>query len=70
MSVTVTTDVFCDGVEPSGMLCQQWISGEVVGPRSDATGARKTAKRAGWVRSTANGRDYCPTCHKRMTGKT
>jgi len=55
MSITVSSDVFCDG---DG--CSIWVEG-VTGPRSDAVNARKNAKRRyGWT-ITRNG-DFCPPC--------
>lgn len=57
MSITISTDVFCDGFED----CSQWIEG-TTGPRSDAKAARKNAKRYGWKR--VRGKDYCPDCQK------
>lgn len=60
MSITVTTDVFCEGTR-NGERCVQWIFG-TVGPRSAAGEARKNAKAAGWVRR--NGKDLCPDCKK------
>jgi hypothetical protein len=58
MSITVSTDVFCDGED-----CSLWIEG-VTGPRVNARDARATAKRCGWV--IGRGRDLCPACAKRL----
>ena len=54
MSLTISTDVFCDGED-----CGDWTPG-VTGPRTDARAARKEATRAGW-RITKRG-DLCPAC--------
>lgn len=61
MSITATTDVFCD-------ICNNWIFG-VTGPRSNARGARRHARENGWVRRRlSNGRriDVCPRCKKEI----
>lgn len=58
MSLTISTDVFCDGAG-----CSQWTHG-CTGPRTDAKAARKIAKREGW--GTAAGRDFCPACVAKM----
>lgn len=60
MSLTLTTDVFCDGIQANGEPCPQWTEG-VTGPHSDAKGARASARRAGW---TTGRKDYCPECQK------
>lgn len=52
MSITVTTDVFCDG-------CMAWIDG-VTGPSVDRPGARARVKQHGWTHT--KGKDYCPEC--------
>lgn len=57
MSITVTTDVFCDGEG-----CSQWTHG-ITGPRTAADEARKAARRAGWL-ITRRG-DFCPDCRDR-----
>lgn len=54
MSITVTTDVLCDGIG-----CSQWIHG-VTGPRTDARSARNNARRDGW--SVTSRGDLCPDC--------
>lgn len=56
MSITITTDVFCD-------ICSRWIHG-VVGPTSDARAARRVAKTNGWTRRLRNSKmiDVCPDC--------
>jgi hypothetical protein len=56
MSITVTTDVFCDGPD-----CLAWING-VSSTRTQAAAARKEARRYGWSRR--NGRDLCPECRQ------
>lgn len=61
MSITVTTDVFCDG-------CNNWTNG-TSGPRTDTKTARTNAHLEGWKRSRANGNDYCPDCYARLTGR-
>jgi len=57
VSITISTDVFCDGSDD----CSQWIEG-TTGPRSDAKAARENAKHYGWKR--VRGKDYCPACQK------
>lgn len=52
MSLTITTDVFCDAPD-----CLAWIGG-TTGARTDALGARRAAKMHGWVRR--NRKDLCP----------
>jgi len=52
VSLTITTDVFCD--EPG---CLQWTDGVVHG-RSDARSARHQARAVGW-RCDRTG-DWCP----------
>lgn len=54
MSITISTDVFCDGAD-----CSQWVEG-VTGPRTRAEDARKEAKRKGWWISRHG--DFCPEC--------
>lgn len=57
MSVTVTTDVFCDG-------CGVWIHG-CVGPRPEHRAARRVAKAHGWKYQRSSTRkmvDLCPRC--------
>ncbi len=57
MSLTISTDVFCDGPD-----CSDWAPG-VTGPRTDARGAREEAKRVGWqIRRHG---DFCPVCAAR-----
>ncbi len=58
MSITVTTDVFCDS-----KTCISWVFGttaEVVRKKE----ARRVAKMRGWERIKADGRltDVCPWC--------
>lgn len=55
MSITITTDVFCD---EEG--CGWWIFG-VVGKRTNASGARCNAGQQGWVHW--GGKDFCPAHH-------
>ncbi len=55
MSITVSSDVFCDGEG-----CSAWAEG-VTGPRVYPVKARKNAKkRFGWT-ITRKG-DFCPAC--------
>lgn len=54
MSLTISTDVFCDGPN-----CSQWVHG-VTGPRTDAVAARIQAKREGWAITRKT--DLCPDC--------
>lgn len=56
MTITVSTDVFCDGEG-----CQRWVQG-VTGRTSRSADARDRARKAGWV--CKPGRDLCPTCAK------
>lgn len=59
MSITVTTDVFCDG-------CPNWFDGGITGSRPDAVEARRVARlHGGYTRERgADGklRDLCPRC--------
>lgn len=55
MSITISTDVFCE--------CGQWIHG-TTGPKPFPKRARATARQAGWG-TVKRGRrmvDLCPTC--------
>lgn len=54
MSITITTDVFCDGEN-----CSAWVFG-CCGPRTNAEAARKNAKREGW--SITRKGEFCPEC--------
>ena len=58
MSITVTTDVFCD-------LCGDWHSG-VSGTKPQAKDARRSAKHFGWIykKDEVDGemQDICPKC--------
>ena len=54
MSITVSTDVFCDGED-----CGQWTNG-ATGVRIRARAARKKAARYGWL-ITRKG-DFCHLC--------
>lgn len=56
VSITVTTDVFCDGPD-----CADWVHG-TTGTRPNAAEARSNARRYGWKR--IDGKDYCPDCAK------
>lgn len=62
MSITVTTDVFCDYKD-----CERYCG--VSGKKLAARSARSEAKSQGWTRM--DGKDYCPT-HKptRVTALT
>lgn len=58
MSITVTTDVFCD-------VCNNWTDGcSSSANKIRRKSAREAAKRAGWKRIRVNGsmRDLCPGC--------
>ena len=63
MSLTVTTDVFCD--------CGDWTHG-TVGSRIDAKAARASAKRAGWICTRRDGKlvDVCPKCQGKEKAET
>lgn len=52
MSITITTDVFCDE-------CNDWVHG-TTGPRSATREARSVARANGW-KCDRDG-DLCPTC--------
>jgi hypothetical protein len=57
VSITITTDVFCDG-------CADWTHG-TTGPSPNAREARRAAKRCGWARVKGPGvemLDLCPEC--------
>lgn len=57
MSLTISTDVFCD-------RCSGWSTGfTVTGPRTNARKARKIAKAHGW-HIGRGGMDLCPDCVK------
>jgi len=66
MSVTITTDVFCD---VNGDQCAHWTNG-VTASRSDTPGARRIAKDRGWRRCTIpdTGKvgDVCPPCFREV----
>lgn len=53
MSITITTDVFCDAC---GMA---WVFG-CTGSRPDSRKARRAAKTEGWERR--GNLDVCPSC--------
>lgn len=57
MSVTYTTDIFC---EITGDTCLYWVHG-VSGRGPNVKAARKVAKRLGWKR--IDGQDICPNCY-------
>lgn len=57
MSITITTDIFCDGDD-----CGVWTDG-TTGPRTNAPLARRNAKAAGWTITTR--RDTCPACSEK-----
>lgn len=54
MSITISTDVFCDGED-----CSQWTHG-TTGPAPNAAKARKEARLSGWRYHKR--KDYCPHC--------
>jgi len=56
--IVITTDVFCN-------ICGNWTFG-VTGPRANAHGARRNAKKDGWTRRLVKGKvvDLCPDCKK------
>ena len=62
MSVSVTTDVFCD-------FCNNWEHG-VTGNRAKARAARIEVGFKGWTRTWDNGshqfKDVCPECRKEL----
>lgn len=60
MSITITTDVFCD-------VCGKWIHG-VTGSRPDRRTARHRAKANGWIRRLCNGKmiDECSLCRAKQ----
>jgi len=57
MSLTVTTDVFCD-------LCNSWVHGVSGRDYKDAKNARKCAKIEGWITKYKDRKliDVCPGC--------
>lgn len=65
MSLSVTTDVFCDGEG-----CNQWVEGVSGRSRAHGREARQLAARAGWRRVTIENHpprhrqvlDLCPAC--------
>jgi hypothetical protein len=62
MSITISTDVFCDA---DG--CGQWAHG-ITGARTNAPGARNNAKRLyGW--SITRKGDFCPECARALLSK-
>jgi hypothetical protein len=56
MSLTITTDVFCD-------LCPGWVNGKT-GGSIEAEAARQSAKGAGWQRIRVDNKlyDICKDC--------
>jgi len=68
MSITVTTDVFCDGQD-----CGVWIHG-TTGSKVKARAARAQAGAKGWTYVRRGGLygqmvDLCPECSARGTKK-
>ena len=63
MSITVTSDVFCD-------VCSQWVFG-YVGPRMSHSKARRRAQGEGWKRIKIGGKlqDVCPDCQEERRRK-
>jgi hypothetical protein len=63
MSITVTTDVFCDNED-----CSAWEFG-YVGNVMNVNAARRRAKSCGWTRKNVMGdlMDLCPECTKKLT---
>lgn len=59
MSITVTTDVFCD-------VCNDWVEGVSGRDFADKENARKHAKQHGWIMMYWDGKliDLCPECQK------
>ena len=53
MSLSVTTDVFCD-------RCPRWLCGTQGRLRAEGREARRLAREAGWVHR--DGLDLCSTC--------
>lgn len=53
MSITITTDVFCDDC---GM---DWVHG-ITGNKPQRAEARRVARAAGWLCDRSG--DYCPKC--------
>ncbi len=64
MSITITTDVFCD-------TCGQWTHGIAI-DRPERRYARRIAKDRGWKRKKVHGRmrDVCPACNESDTPDT
>lgn len=58
MSITITTDVFCDG-GGEGSGCVGWVTG-TTGPTAQAGKARQNARRSGWQCDSTG--DWCPVC--------
>jgi len=61
MSITITTDIFCDS-------CQDWTDGACGGGGMTQTQeARRNAKRKGWVYKKIDGKmvDVCPDCQSK-----
>ncbi len=57
MSISVTTDVFCNGCNE---MCWEWGCTE---GRQNIPSARRQVKSIGW--SYSKGKDYCPECTER-----
>lgn len=64
MSLGISTDVFCDAIDPAtGKPCGNWTHG-CTGYRTPARRARGTAALFGWTRRRVGGRviDVCDIC--------
>jgi hypothetical protein len=60
MSITITTDVFCDG-------CGIWVSG-YCGVRPNSKKARQEARANGWKCESMG--DFCPQCREKLAHVT
>lgn len=56
MSITVTTDVFCD-------QCGDWVFG-IASHKIENKKARLNAKKQGWLR--IKNQDICPSCKEKI----
>lgn len=54
MSITISTDVFCD-------RCDNWTEGVSCATHGRTKAARKAARKKGWLCSSIEG-DFCPDC--------
>ena len=63
MSITISTDVFCD-------ICGNWFHG-TTSHKSEIRCARWLAKDAGWCRRLIGGKmsDICPDCIEKHADK-